>query len=282
MKKIEWYHSLIVFAFFIITSQSLGYVLILAYFQLRNGESPNFNDLMGAEGIVAQAAMMLLFFILVPLLYLLLIKVKRSDFYNFKRSKAMDLLWSTVGILSFGIILSVFLHFLTESFPFIDKGLIRLGMDMNFHEILADLFRTDNLLKAFSLILIIGIFPGFGEEFLFRGFMQRLLHQRFGFFMAVLLSGGLFGFIHAFQQISQAIGAFLISFYLGYIYYKSKNLLSPMIAHAINNSTFGLMVFLFPNEPIDTLPSLPVILLSIPFASYSIYYFSQKNESEWH
>ena len=124
------------------------------------------------------------------------------------------------------------------------------------------------------LILFVGVFAGFGEEFFFRGFMQRILMNRMNFFWAIVFSGGLFGLIHTVQDMSQALFAFLISFYLGYIYLKSNNLWIPVICHVVNNSFFGTMSYLFPEEMMEkSEPTLMPLLIWVPIAVGVIYYF---------
>lgn len=80
------------------------------------------------------------------------------------------------------------------------------------------------------------------EEFFFRGMLYSALRERLGFPLAALISGVLFGVVHA--------GPFnwpplvLIGIMLAYIYERTRSLLAPMVAHAVHNSFVMAMFFL--------------------------------------
>ncbi|WP_257670853.1 CPBP family intramembrane glutamic endopeptidase [Parapedobacter tibetensis] len=69
------------------------------------------------------------------------------------------------------------------------------------------------------------------EEILFRGIVLNGLIRRYSFIVALLLSSILFGLLHV-----SIVGAFLFSCFVGWIYYRSNNLLYCIVAHAIGNT----------------------------------------------
>lgn len=71
------------------------------------------------------------------------------------------------------------------------------------------------------------------EEVLFRGLIFESCKERFGKGAALLLSALLFGAVHGIAV--QVINAFVVGLILGYIYLKTRSLISVIILHAINN-----------------------------------------------
>lgn len=97
-----------------------------------------------------------------------------------------------------------------------------------------------------SLIIIIFSAPII-EEFLFRGCLQNFLRPHLGKKGAIFLTSVLFGCLH--YSSSQGITnipliATLTTFslYLGFIYEKTRSLLSPMILHATFNTISALRI----------------------------------------
>ena len=87
------------------------------------------------------------------------------------------------------------------------------------------------------------------EETLFRGLIQGSINERDGAAKAILLSALLFGVFHMIPQ--QAINAFLVGIILGYIYFRTKSLLTVIILHALNNGISYLMLEVLGPERAD-------------------------------
>lgn len=273
MKKVEWYHGLIVFILFLILVNLIGSMAVLAYFDLQGIPISNMEMLFGFEAILLQTSIMFIFFILTPIGYLKLLRVNIKTFFEFEKPEGKTILFSILLMLSVGFLLDAAMMDIGKIYPWFDKGLVDLG-GLNFHEMLASLFEGKSFLNMLILLIFIGVFPGFGEEFLFRGFMQRVYINRFSFVSSVILSGGLFGLVHVPQQLSQGVAAFLISFVLGYIYHKTRNLWYPILCHALNNSLFGIMVYIDPESVKNGSDlSWPILLVLLLIAIYSCRYF---------
>ena len=71
------------------------------------------------------------------------------------------------------------------------------------------------------------------EEVLFRGVIFESCRERLGTGGAVLLSALLFGLIHGIPV--QIVNAFVVGLILGYIYLRTRSLMSVIVLHAINN-----------------------------------------------
>ena len=96
-------------------------------------------------------------------------------------------------------------------------------------------------------IIILCIFIGFAEEFLCRGWLQNEFLERFGdskkgVVKSILCSSLVFGCMHLINVVTtsqglvftllQVLNAITLGFYLGVIYYKSKNIWSVIFLHA--------------------------------------------------
>lgn len=71
------------------------------------------------------------------------------------------------------------------------------------------------------------------EETLFRGLIQGSIAEKYGPTAGIFLSALIFGLIHGIPQ--QVVNAFFIGIILGYIYYRTKSLLTVIILHFLNN-----------------------------------------------
>lgn len=80
------------------------------------------------------------------------------------------------------------------------------------------------------------------EEVLFRGLIFESVGERFGRGAGLLVSALLFGLIHGVPV--QMINAFVVGLILGYIYLRTRSLISVIIIHAVNNAiAYATMVF---------------------------------------
>ncbi len=78
---------------------------------------------------------------------------------------------------------------------------------------------------------LISFGAGWGEELLFRGFLQPLLAQM-NLPAALILTSLLFAALHALSKLYFAL-AFLISMYLGWVLFVTENIAIPIMIHAI-------------------------------------------------
>jgi uncharacterized protein len=92
-------------------------------------------------------------------------------------------------------------------------------------------------------ILMIGILPAVGEELLFRGVIQRLFHEwSKNIHLAVFFSAFLFSFIHF--QFYGFIPRFALGMVMGYAFYWTGSLWTPILIHFINN-TMAVLVYYY-------------------------------------
>lgn len=108
---------------------------------------------------------------------------------------------------------------------------------------------TESFLKAdtFCIFLInflmIAIIPAIGEEFLFRGVLQRIFSEWFrNIHVAIFLSAFLFAAIH--MQFYGIIPRMMLGILFGYLFYWSGSLWVPIFAHFINNAAAVIASYL--------------------------------------
>ncbi len=104
------------------------------------------------------------------------------------------------------------------------------------------------------------------EEFLCRGMMLRGMLEHISPVKAILWSAFLFALIHL--NPWQAIPAFALGTFFGWMYWKSRSIWLVIFLHFINNFSSMLMARLFPDIPIDTVFSeqLPTVWYALLYA----------------
>jgi membrane protease YdiL (CAAX protease family) len=103
---------------------------------------------------------------------------------------------------------------------------------------------TGDLLVNFMMIAIL---PAIGEEFLFRGVLQRLfINWTRNAHVGILVSAFLFSFIHF--QFYGFVPRFLLGLYFGYLMFWSASIWVPVAAHLINNG-MAVLYYHFADKP---------------------------------
>jgi len=143
---------------------------------------------------------------------------------------------------------------------------------------------TSDLL--FNLFLIAFI-PAIGEEMVFRGVLQKKLHSILQSpHLAIFVSSFIFSAIH--MQFFGFLPRFILGIILGYLFYYSKNLWMPIIAHFINNALAVLIMYSsFANKLNTDIPEIEKTDINFMQASISfvvvmlfIYLFKKINSRE--
>ena len=101
-------------------------------------------------------------------------------------------------------------------------------------KVLSDSIRHLSPVELVFAVLIIGLAPGFAEEFIFRGYIQTRLVERWGRWVGIVITAVLFGIMH--MDVLQ--GTFVVGFglYIGYVAEKAGSIRPTMVCHAVNNS----------------------------------------------
>lgn len=108
--------------------------------------------------------------------------------------------------------------------------------------------------NSFTLDKIIGelILSPITEELVFRAIILKGLLTKMKPWKAILISALLFGAPH-FSPINQGaiLGAIFLGILTGWIYYKTKNIIYPIIMHFIHNLTIFSTIYYFNNHNLE-------------------------------
>ncbi len=130
---------------------------------------------------------------------------------------------------------------LPNSFSALENLMDKLESDAE--KIKEILLVTDSFFIYLVNIFVMAIIPAVGEEFLFRGILQRLFKEwSKNIHFAVWFSAFLFSIMHT--QFLLFIPIMILGALFGYLYFWSKNLWIPIIVHFLNNSIAITMVYL--------------------------------------
>jgi membrane protease YdiL (CAAX protease family) len=113
---------------------------------------------------------------------------------------------------------------------------------------LTELFLVSDSYRDLAVnFLMIAILPALGEEFLFRGVLQRLfIDWTKNSHIGVILAAFLFSFIHF--QFYGFIPRFLLGLYFGYLLLWSSSIWVPVMGHLINNG-MAVIYYHFATKP---------------------------------
>lgn len=111
---------------------------------------------------------------------------------------------------------------------------------------------------AVPFLLFISLFPGFFEELLWRGYVQRKLLARWSPWLAISVSSGMFALFH--MTPHAVANNFVLGIWFGVLAHKSDSIWPSIVCHAFINGSWnfyqiGERLFGFPEQP-----SLPVMI----------------------
>lgn len=112
-------------------------------------------------------------------------------------------------------------------------------------DILVDEFDglTHTLLGAFTISILAPVL----EEVMFRGAIQGYMMRRFNNpWVAILAAALVFGVFHL--NPVQVVYATLLGIVFGWIYYRTRSLLSVIVGHVLNNTLATVFMLFFPEE----------------------------------
>ena len=136
---------------------------------------------------------------------------------------------------------------------------------------------THNILGVISIAVVAPVL----EEVLFRGAIQGYLMRRFGNpYVGIVVASLVFGIFHL--NPIQVVYATLLGLIFGWIYYRTRSLLSVIVGHVLNNSlaTVGMLLFGDVEEEIISSGNVGTIVASVVvFASFSLFLALKLNAS---
>lgn len=186
-------------------------------------------------------------FMLPSFIFLKINKIEIKDFWGMNTS----LSWKTI-LISIGL--------LAAAIPFIDWLVVvnsklvlpewMNGIDnwmrnkqVENEEIMTRLLSVNNIGGLLFNILIIAIIPAIGEEFLFRGVLQKMLVNKMrSHHWAIFITSIVFSAAH--MEFYSFLPRVILGMILGYTFYYSGSIIVPIILHFLNN-TFSITAFYY-------------------------------------
>ncbi len=119
---------------------------------------------------------------------------------------------------------------------------------------------TNGVMELVFNVVVIALIPALGEELIFRGIIQRKLGEAFRRpAVAIWVAAFLFSAFH--MQFEGFLPRLMLGALLGYLYFWTKNLWVPIVAHFMNNFVQIVLQYLFAEritdidiEQIDAVP----------------------------
>lgn len=134
--------------------------------------------------------------------------------------------------------------------------------------------------KIAGFIMVCVLAPIF-EEIIFRGIILKgMLNFKVSPAIAILINGFIFGLAH--MNPWQFIGAGILGIIFGFVYYRTKSLLIPMILHCLNNTLSYSMMMIQGDMEGDVFVQSDYILVAIMtlLGVGCIYLLSEKTEQK--
>lgn len=151
---------------------------------------------------------------------------------------------------------------------------------------------TESFMKVSSIqglmlnILIIAVIPAIGEEFLFRGVLQRIFSNwTRNPHMGIIISGFIFSAFHF--EFYGFFPRWILGIMFGYFLLWSGTIWLPILAHFINNCLAVVTFYLISNGVLNekmadigsTSDILPFTLIASIFMGIAIYYLYKKRST---
>lgn len=138
-----------------------------------------------------------------------------------------------------------------ESMSDFEDALIR--MEDSMHNLMLKMLSASTIGGLIINLLIIAVIPAIGEEFIFRGLIQKAMNEWFkNVHLSILLTAILFSAFH--MQFYGFIPRTLLGMYLGYLFVWSRSIWVPVLAHFVNNAAAVIAYYLYNNGHIESDP----------------------------
>jgi len=187
-------------------------------------------------------------FLLPALLVGFLIEKNTWDFLQANRSVNVSLAFLIVVLIIVSVPWINYLGFLNEklSLPKIwDEWMETIRQnDEDSWALMKGYLATENGWGLLFNLFMISLIPAIGEEFLFRGTLQKIFTEWFrNGHLAIWISAVLFSLAH--YQFLGFIPRIILGALFGYIFMWTGNIWLPIIAHFVNNAVAVIYYFLF-------------------------------------
>ena len=136
--------------------------------------------------------------------------------------------------------------------------------------LISSFLKMDNFLDFLFIFLLVAILPAVGEELLFRGVLQKLfIKWSKRYHLGIWITAIIFSALH--MQFYGFLPRLILGVMFGYLFFWSKSLWLPILAHLLNNGSVVIAAYINPDtikdsEPFssseNTLLSISLIIIS--------------------
>ncbi|MFC1799466.1 lysostaphin resistance A-like protein [Candidatus Eisenbacteria bacterium] len=126
----------------------------------------------------------------------------------------------------------------------------RVEIPAKWMEYVLEVVRAESVPELIYAWLVVALGAAVSEEFVFRGVFQNALSNRLGGWAAVLVTSTVFAALHTWRFPA----AFVMGFFLGALYLRTRSILVPFAAHLTINSVVVLMQYAIDKKGEDIFP----------------------------
>ncbi len=137
----------------------------------------------------------------------------------------------------------------------------RIEIPEKWMEYVLEVIRAESVPELIYAWLVVALGAAVSEEFVFRGVFQNSLSNRMRGWGAVLVTSGVFAALHTWRFPA----AFIMGFFLGMLYLRTRSILVPFIAHLTINSVVVFMQYAIDKRGEDLFPRWLVEEKMAPF-----------------
>ena len=202
------------------------------------------NAMSGMSGVfVWSLAMGLMLSTVAMLLFLHFTGLFKLRWSLFKSISFRPLLFSTLLVFTSMFALNIFVQW------------------FNLNDNLADQFDglVHNVVGAFTVSVLAPLL----EEAMFRGAMQGYMMRRFNPWVGIVVAALVFGLFH--MNPVQIMYATLLGIVFGWIYYRTRSLMSVIVGHVLNNSMATAVMLLFPASEMEQVSAVQPASVELGF-----------------
>lgn len=202
------------------------------------------NAMSGMSGVfVWSLAMGLMLSTVAMLLFLHFTGLFKLRWSLFKSISFRPLLFSTLLVFTSMFALNIFVQW------------------FNLNDNLADQFDglVHNVVGAFTVSVLAPLL----EEAMFRGAMQGYMMRRFNPWVGIVVAALVFGLFH--MNPVQIMYATLLGIVFGWIYYRTRSLMSVIVGHVLNNSMATAVMLLFPASEMEQVSAVQPASVELVF-----------------
>lgn len=162
-----------------------------------------------------------------------------KDYLSFRKLKMWNILVIVIMTLAATPLINLFLDWnshlkLPESMQNIENAI--RNMEEQAAKLTEEFLKMNTVSDLIVNLLMIGLLPAIGEEFIFRGVFQKLFYQYTKrIHLSVFITAIIFSAIH--MQFLGFLPRFALGVFLGYLLVWTGSIWAPVLAHFINNAS---------------------------------------------